>query len=97
MRRCAGLKLRAQRQGKFCNSLFKTLLPARGAQGIERSDAANDNAAGPTLLCGARKKSAMSVQHGKGLVHSRKKLVAVPQKRVSLQTELTKGKDILNK
>ena len=31
-------------------------IPVRRAQGIERSDAANNNAAGPTLLCGAEKK-----------------------------------------
>ena len=35
-----GWKLRAQRRGKYCDFRFKPLLPARRAQGIERSDAA---------------------------------------------------------
>ena len=32
-----GWKLRARRRGKFCDFRFKPLLPARRAQGIERS------------------------------------------------------------
>lgn len=64
MRRCAGPKLGAQRRGKLSDFHSKTLLPARKAQGIERSDASRDNAAGPTLLCGAGKLSALLPQHG---------------------------------
>ena len=50
VRRCAGLKLRAQRRGKLCDFCFKTLLPAREAQGTERSAAVDDNAERPFLL-----------------------------------------------
>ena len=40
--------------------MFQTLLPARNAQGIGRSDR-KENAAGPTLLCEAGKLSARAL------------------------------------
>ena len=66
VRRCAGrLRARRREEAVFTFSRGETLLPPAEAQGIERSDAARDNAAGPTLLCGTRKKSATPTQHGR--------------------------------
>ena len=59
VRRRAGRKMRAQRQegSLFRTSQGETLPPAHKARGIEKSDAASNNAVRPILLCGKRVKS----------------------------------------
>ena len=73
--RRAGRKMRAQRQegSLFRTSQGETLPPAHKARGIERSDAASNNAARPILLCEKRKKSAPPTQHATDRQHNKNK------------------------